>query len=156
MIKIQVVGPVSDYINYLDDLKGVNTSKKQNWIANFIGITDPNDACKTFNGTIAGVGHRYMEIAKDSGGVVDTICYTNFSSYMNQITRRLQSVLNEFILENKPLLSTVSVIKNGIEVPQDKINGWVYKKETNTILLLGDSKPMPKDKIEIKYELSNE
>lgn len=150
------VGPTSQYADYLNDLKGFNTSEKQNWIANFIGVTQLNDPrCRTF-GMYSGIGRRYIELANDSGGVVDTICYTDFSSYMDQITARLQSVLNEFILEDKPLLSTVRVIKNGAEVPQDEINGWVYKKETNTILLLGESRPTPKDKIEIKYELSNE
>ena len=150
------VGPVSQYIEYLDALKGANTSEKQNWITNFIGVTQINDPkCRTF-GMYAGVGNRYIEITNHSGGVVDTICYTDFSSYMDQITARLQSVLNEFILEDKPLLSTISVKKNGVEVPRDESNGWVYKNETNTILLLGDSKPVPKDDIEIKYELSNE
>jgi hypothetical protein len=150
------VGPVSNYLNYLNNLKGVNTSEKQNWIANFIGVTQINDPrCRTF-GMYSGIGNRYIELANASGGVVDTICYTDFTSYMDQITTRLQSVLNEFILEDIPLLSTISVVKNGSEVPQDETNGWVYKKETNTILLLGDSKPKPKDKIEIRYELSNE
>lgn len=149
-------GSVSQYINYLDTLKGSNTEEKQNWIANFIGVTQLNDPrCRTF-GMYSGIGRRYIELATSSGGVVDTICYTDFSSYMDQITERLESVLNEFILEDIPLLSTISVIKNGQSVPQDETNGWVYKKETNTILLLGDSKPTPKDTIEIKYELSNE
>jgi len=150
------VGPVSQYIQYLDSLKGENSDEKQNWITNFIGVTQLNDPrCRTF-GMYAGIGRRYIDLANHSGGVVDTICYTDFSSYMDQITARLQSVLNEFILKDKPLLSTISVTKNGSAVIQDEINGWVYKKETNTILLLGESKPTPKDKIEIKYELSNE
>jgi len=149
-------GPVSDYVGFLNQLKGENTDEKQNWIANFIGVTELGDPrCNTF-GMYSGVGHRYMEMAEGSGGVVDTICYTEFTSYMNQITERLQSVLNEFILEDRPLVSTISVQKNGVKVLQDSINGWVYKNETNTILLLGNSKPEPTDKIEISYELSNE
>jgi len=150
------LGPVSQYIDYLDNLKGENTSEKQNWIANFIGVTEINDVrCRTF-GMYSGIGHRYIALANHSNGVVDTICYTSFSSYMDQITARLQSVLNEFLLEDRPIVSTISVKKNGLDVAQDENNGWVYKKDTNTILLLGESRPEPKDNIEINYELSNE
>ncbi len=149
------LGAVSEYYNFLNELKGENTNEKQNWISNFIGVTDITDSrCRTF-GNYSGAGLRYMELSKYSNGVVDTICYTEFDSFMNQITIRLQSVLNEFIFENWPLVETISVILNGSEVPQDEINGWVYKSETKTLLLLGDYKPKPNDIIEIKYELNN-
>jgi len=149
------LGTVSDYVDFLNDLKGVNTKEKQNWISNFIGVTDITDArCRTF-GNYSGAGLRYMELAEYSNGIVDTICYTEFDSFMNQITVRLQSVLNEFKFENWPLVETISVILNGSEVPRDEVSGWVYKSETNTLLLLGDYKPKPNDTIEIKYELNN-
>lgn len=149
------LGPVSNYYEFLNDLKGENTEEKKNWISNFIGITDITDSrCRTF-GNYSGIGERYIELSEYSAGVVDTICYTEFQSFMNQITTRLQSVLNEFKLENRPLVSTISVILNGQEVPQSENNGWLYKSETNTLLLLGDYQPKPNDNIEIKYELDN-
>jgi len=148
-------GEVADYKKFLDELKGENTSEEQNWVANFIGITDINDPNCTTLGDFAVIGEDYIELAEGSGGVTESICETDFSSYVDQITLRLKSVLNKFILEDIPLLDSLTVYKNGVLIRQDGTNGWAYETETNTVILNGSAKPGPDDSIEIKYEIKN-
>jgi len=146
-------GEVSDYKEFLDELKGKNTPKEQNWVANFIGITDINDPNCTTLGDFAVIGEDYIELAEGSGGVTESICETDFSSYIDQITLRLKSVLNKYKLEDTPLLDSLTVYKNGALIRQDNTNGWSYEEETNTVILNGSAKPGPNDDIEIKYEI---
>jgi len=147
------LGTPTDYKNYLDALKGVNTLESQKWIANYIGVTDLSDPnCKTY-GDYAVRGEDYIELAQGSGGVSDSICDTDFSSYIDQITLRLKSVLNRYKLEDIPLLDSLTVYKNGVLIREDKTNGWIYEAEKNTVVLNGSAKPGPNDDIEIKFEI---
>jgi len=147
------VGTPNDYKVFLDGLKGENTLKEQKWIANYIGITDLDDPnCKTF-GDYSVRGEDYIELSQSSGGVSDSICDTDFSSYIDQITLRLKSVLSRYKLEDIPILDSLTVYKNGVVVRQDNLDGWVYEKETNTVVLNGSAKPGPNDDIEIKFEI---
>ena len=145
----------ADYIAFLNEFKGENKENEQKWIANYIGVTSLNDPRCTTYGNYSSIGHRYIELAEASGGIVDTICYTDFSSYMNQITVRLKAVLNEFILNDRPILDSITVNINGVNIRNDSVNGWIYNETKNSILLVGQSKPKPEDKILINYELSN-
>lgn len=146
---------VSSYETFLNDVKGENTEQRQNWIANFIGITDLNDPnCKTY-GSFSGRGDRYIDLAQRSGGVSESICYTDFSSYLDQVTVRLKSVLNEYILDKKPILDSLAVYKNGVLIRKGDVDGWSYNAEKNSVFLNGSAKPGPNDKIDIKYELGN-
>jgi hypothetical protein len=147
------VGTPNDYKLFLDGLKGENSLGSQKWIANYIGVTDLNDPnCRTY-GDYAVRGEDYIELAQGSGGVSDSICNTDFSSYIDQITLRLKSVLNRYKLEDIPILDSLTVYKNGVSVREDKTNGWIYEAEKNTIVLNGSAKPGPNDDIEIKFEI---
>lgn len=147
-------GTVADYKNFLDNLKGQNTLNSQKWIANYIGVTDLNDSRCTTYGDYSARGDNYIELAQGSGGVSESICQTDFGSYIDQITVRLKSVLNRYKLEENPLLDSLTVYKNGVLIREDNVNGWTYEAETNTVVLNGSVKPGPNDEIEIKYEIN--
>ncbi len=148
-------GEVEDYYNYLNTIKGSNEPSLQRWVTNFIGITDLSDpACRTFL-DYAAKGVRYIELANLSGGVSESICYSDFSSYMNQVTSRLMSVLSEYKLKNTPLLDSLRVYKNGALVRQDSVNGWTYNETRNSIQFHGSESISPTDKIKIDYEPIN-
>lgn len=147
------LGKVSYYKNYLDGLKGKNTSESKKWIVNYIGITDTSDPDCTTYGDYSEKGNRYIELANISGGVTESICKSDFSSFVNQISVRLKSVINQFFLKHIPLLDSLTVKKNAVFVRKDAENGWTYDEEKNAVTLHGSSKPQPKDKIEIDYEI---
>ncbi len=147
------VGTVNEYKNFLDDLKGENTQSEQNWIVNYIGVVDLNDPRCTTYGSYSARGEDYLELANISGGVVESICNTDFSSYVNQINIRLKSVLNRYQLDSKPILDSLTVYINGVLVRKDIMNGWSYDGEKNIITLNGSAKPNPNDNVEIKYEI---
>lgn len=147
------VAKVNLYKNFLDTLKGENTVNDKKWITNYIGVTDFNDPLCTTYGGYSARGEEYMELSNLSGGVVESICNTNFSSYINQINVRLKSVLNKYQLESRPILDSLTVYINGVLIRQDSVDGWVYDDERNMIILNGSAKPGPNDDVEIKYEI---
>lgn len=148
-------GEVSEYYNFLNSIKGSNDSRVQRWVTNFIGITDINDpACRTFQ-DYAALGARYIELANISGGVAESICYSDFSSYVNQVTTRLMSVLSEYKLENTPILDSLRVYKNNALVRKDKQNGWSYNETRNSVQFHGSERLNPSDEIKIDYEPIN-
>ncbi len=147
------VDSVNDSKNFLDALKGENTSEEQKWVVNYIGVTDLSDPQCTTYGDYSARGEKYLELAQMSGGVVESICNTDFSSYVNQINVRLKSVLNRYKLESHPILDSLTVYINGALIRQDDVNGWKYDAENKTIVLNGSATPGPNDDVEIKYEI---
>lgn len=146
-------GTVTDYKNFLDNLKGENTVDEQRWITNYIGVTDLNDPQCTTYGDYSARGEEYLMLASMSGGVVESICNTDFSSYINQINVRLKSVLNKYKLDSRPILDSLTVYINGVLIREDNVNGWSYDEDKNMIILNGTAKPGPNDDVKIKYEI---
>lgn len=138
---------------FLDNLKGENSADDQKWVVNYIGVTDLSDPqCTTYGGYSAR-GEEYLELANISGGVVESICNTDFGSYVDQINVRLKSVLNKYQLDSYPILDSLTVHINGAFIRQDLENGWNYDENKNIVILNGTAKPGPNDDVEIKYEI---
>lgn len=139
--------------NLLDQKLGENTDTDKKWIANFIGIIDSSDPECITSADYHSVGTRFISLATYSGGVVESICKTDFSSVVAQIRARLKYVLNRYKLEYLPLLDSISVKKNGTNIREDSVNGWSYNETTNEIILNGEARPNLEDKITINYEI---
>ncbi len=146
-------GTVDDYKNFLNTLKGQNTQNQQKWIVNYIGVIDLQDPECTTYGSYSALGEDYLELANSSGGVVESICSTDFTSYIDQINVRLKSVLSRYHLDSQPILDSLTVYINGVLIREDNVNGWSYDEEKNIITLNGSAKPNPNDDVEIKYEI---
>lgn len=146
-------GSLNSYKNYLDNLKGENAEGEQKWIANSIGVTDLNDPLCTTYGSYSAKSVEVEALANISGGVVESVCSTDFSSYVNQINVRLKSVINRYKLESTPILDSLRVYINGVLIREDDVNGWRYDAENRTIVLNGTAAPGPNDDVDIKYEI---
>ena len=50
---------------------------------------------------------------------------------------------------------TGSIVKvNGMVVPQDPVNGWQYRADTNSVVFLGTYVPPPGAEIRLEYAFS--
>lgn len=146
------LGSVNDYYGFLNVIKGSNSAALSRWVVNFIGITDLFDpTCRTYL-DYAARGSRYIELAEISGGVTESICDSDFTSYVDQVSARLMSVLSEFLLKENPILDSLRVYRNGQLVRQDNENGWSYNETRNSIQFHGSELPGPTDNIKVDYE----
>ena len=141
---------VSEYTNFLSQLKPDFSGGHQGWSAHFIGVLEDSLACSTMNDYSA-VGQRYMDLVQASGGVNESICGADFSSALSKIRSRVVSVLTDFPLDHRPDLSTISVWLEGQKVPENAQNGWVYVEEGNYVSFRGSYIPTNGARIKVDY-----
>lgn len=137
----QSLGSVSDYAAMLNQLKGAqHDSVTGGWVLNFIGVLEDSYLCRTFSDA-SRPGFRYIELADKSGGIKESICTTNLTDAVSHIQVKVISVLTDFKLSKKPRLDSIKVLINGVNIPQDAVNGWSYIESANVIRFNGSSVP---------------
>jgi hypothetical protein len=50
-----------------------------------------------------------------------------------------------------PVPGTLTVTVDGVVIPQDPVNGWQYRADTNSIVFLGTYVPPPGAQIQLQY-----
>jgi hypothetical protein len=53
-----------------------------------------------------------------------------------------------------PPAGLVVVTVNGMTIPQDTVNGWTYRADTNSIYFLGNYVPPPGAEVRLTYAYS--
>lgn len=134
------VGTTADYISFLDELKPAYEDGTRGWLLNFIGVTELTGTCRTYN-NYADPGLRYMALADVTNGLNETICTTDFAVTLSNIRVRIVSILTEFVLDRKPIVSSITVAVDGKTIAQDATNGWTYDSTRNSVRFHGTSIP---------------
>ena len=128
--------PVSNYKTYLDGLVGAG-----NYSVNMIGVMDTQ--CKSFlNSSFGGrrIGRRYMQLADQTAGVKASLC-DNFGQSLTLISDSIISLTSTFKLNREPVVATIAVKVNGVDVPQDPTNGWTYNATDWSVTFHGTAVP---------------
>jgi hypothetical protein len=147
------VGNVNDDISFFNQLKPPGKTSKQNWVLNFIGVDDLDSVCSSSaTSDYKEPGVRWIELAKHSGGKIESICESSLGVAANNIRARIVQIMTDFYLDREPLLESLSVTINGVKVPKDDSNGWQYFPEGNYIRFNGSSVPKATDRINISYK----
>ncbi|MBC7370842.1 MAG: hypothetical protein H7326_04710 [Bdellovibrionaceae bacterium] len=118
----------STLATFLDKLKPAAQDGRKSWIFNFIGVLDNSSTCRTFN-DYSSPGTKQMALADLAGGTKESICSSNLTSAVSNIKARIVQILTDFTLAEKPVVSTISVRVNGVQIPQGATNGWTYLLE---------------------------
>ncbi len=74
-------------------------------------------------------GDRYVAITSAVDGVLGNICSADFSSDLDAIAENVVVLSTRFQLSREPVLSSVVVKINGVNIPQSSTNGWAYVEE---------------------------
>ncbi|MGO8968349.1 MAG: VWA domain-containing protein [Myxococcaceae bacterium] len=98
---------------------------------------------------------RYAAVSFGTGGVVGSICDTDFAGTLQRVVEALNTLRRVFPLTVTPVAGTLSVTVNGTAIPQDVVNGWQYQAGTNSILFEGAYIPPPGANIQILYAISS-
>lgn len=112
----------NSYRHYFQNLKGSSVLSK------FYSVVSPGGTCYS-HGSIR--GQRYMNMADDLGSRHYNLCNSELNSAMESLKQQLVAVaeavkFNYVVMNEKPLVSSIKVTKNGATVPQGGANGWTY------------------------------
>lgn len=118
---------VDEFVAFMDGYTGgVPGNRKYN--VNGI-ILDDIDNCSYGLHAQATQGDRYMAVADATDGIVGSICSTDFSQQLNDIAEQIITLSSRFQLSREPVMGSIVVTVNGVNVPQAAVNGWTYVAE---------------------------
>jgi hypothetical protein len=146
--------PVGSYEDFLNSIKPAMNNRPRSWVFNYIGTTSLNTSC----GQFVNVGSRYIQMAKDSDGIVQSICNADWTAVTNNINVVIQNLFTDYYLTKQPVLSSIVVTVNGAPVTQDPKNGWSLNTGKDTagnttyyIRFNGTSLPSIYSKINVSF-----
>lgn len=113
----------NDYTNFLDGYTG-STAGNRKYNVSSIVVKDINNCPGHFSG--ASQGNRYMAVSNATNGVTGSICDTNFSTNLEDISGRIVELSTRFKLSREPIPSSIVVTVNSVQIPQNTTNGWTY------------------------------
>lgn len=146
--------PLSNYVNFLNNLAGVNdlANGVHNWSFNTVAILDT--ACRDeLNVSFGGrrVGQRYIQLSNASGGAKTSLC-DDFGSNLGLIQDTILSASSVFQLDREPIPSSIRVTVDGQSVVENSQNGWSYNATTNQIAFHGSAIPSAGANVVISFD----
>ncbi len=140
-----------DYVASLDAIKPLLPLGDRSWVAHFIGVsTDPS--CQTAEWGFSSPGVRYMNLATASGGAKESICDADFRRALTNVKSRVLEMLTEFPLDRAPVVASIKVMVDGLEGPQNEVNGWTYRASANSIRFHGTAIPKAGSRIKVTFD----
>jgi hypothetical protein len=146
----QNLRPVSDYTTFLDAYTN-SVPADRKYSVNAIGVFD--QACIDANPSSSGhAGVRYKQLVDATNGVTGSICDTDFSATLDAMQSNIATESTQFRLSKTPVVSSIVVKINGVDIPQDATNGWQYDSTNNSIKFYGASRPAQGAAISITFD----
>jgi hypothetical protein len=146
-------GTTDSYARVFKALKGKGNENLVSF--SVIGGTIPNGCVPPgetgLYGSTADPAVRYAEVATKTGGIIGSICDASFEQTLIRIAQALNTLKRVFPLTLPPISSSISVTVNGTVIPQDPVNGWQYRADTNSVVFLGNYVPPPGASVRLRY-----
>jgi hypothetical protein len=136
--------PVAAYETFLLGLKGGDRSQ-----VIFSAIVGPEDlgTCARASST----GSRYIQFARSTGGVVESICTPNWAASLERISENTFGPNRTFPLSQKPSdTSRLQVRVDDVEVK----SGWTYDPASNTVRFEQGAAPAVGATVQVTYPVS--
>jgi len=116
------VSTYNSYRNYFQSIKPSSSLRR------FYSVVCPGGTCYNY-GSIR--GQRYMNMADDLGSRSYNLCNNELNSALSSMKQQLVAVaeavrFNYVVMNEKPMVSSIKVTKNGVTIPQSSSNGWTY------------------------------
>lgn len=144
---------VSFYENFYRNLKGFQNSSMFS-ASSIVGTQSPR--CSGPGGN-ADYGPRYIQVAQNTGGVVESICSANWGQTLANIALNSFGLRRQFQLSSQPVAVTIAVRVNGQAVPSTSPGGqmnWSYDPATNTITFTQSATPQAGATISVTYSVA--
>jgi hypothetical protein len=140
------------YENFLRNIKGFNNTSMFSASA-VVGTQQPR--C-TGPGGRASYAPRYINLAQNTGGVVESICAANWGQTLANIGLNSFGLRRQFTLSSQPVPSTIAVRVDGTAVPQSSggMDNWTFDPQTNTISFGTSRVPPEGSTITVTYSVA--
>jgi hypothetical protein len=164
---------VTFFVRSFAELKGAGNEDLVS-VSAIVGADDAGNPvdCTGAGGTVAGcifpdsTGHagvRYAAVAAGTGGLVQSICASDFGPLLTTLASHIGGLTRSYTLASAPLgealdPSTLTVTVTPVNgpaytVPQDPNNGWSYDGVNGVVLFNGSGVPPPQSQVTISYAL---
>jgi hypothetical protein len=141
-------GNADFYVDFFSSIKGFRNPEMMK-VSAIVG--DCPDGC----GEYADCGSRYIEVANRTGGIVESVCTSNWGEALEHLGIDAFAAIREFPLSRPADPSTIVVTVNGNPVPQasehEGADGWTYEPDSNSVFFGDDVVPDKGDRIEVQY-----
>ncbi len=98
---------------------------------------------------------KYDNLALNTGGITGDIAdLSSIPAIIQQIVDRVGG-MTPFVLNEKPISSTIAVKIENTEISQAAVDGWQYFPNTNTIAFFGNAMPQAGDLVTVAYKYIN-
>ncbi len=140
------------YENFFRNIKGFNNPSMFS-ASSIVGTVRPQ--CSGPGGS-AIYAPRYIQVAQNTGGVVESICSANWGQTLANIGQNSFGLRRQFTLSSQPVPSTVSVRVNGTRVAPSSggQDGWTYDGQANTISFSTAQVPAQGSTISVTYTVA--
>ncbi len=99
----------------------------------------------------AAAGHRYANIARQTNGQFYSICETDWQPLLQNLGLDVFTPEDQWYLSRPADESTLTVTVDGVVVPNDPLNGWIYEPSRRVVLFTGNAVPAPGAEIIVTY-----
>jgi hypothetical protein len=144
--------PVDFYVNFLRSLKPDRS------MVSFSAVVEINEGdCVGSNDNAEAAGWRYQQVAMQTGGIIESICATDWGMTLSNIGLNTFGLHATFGLSSTPVASTIAVSVNGSSVPQTSAGGqtnWNYDPGSNSIVFVGSAVPPNGATITVTYSVA--
>lgn len=143
-------GDVNFYVNFFKSIKGFYNENLFHFHA-IIG--DIPSGCSSPDGN-ADPGHRYAQVAAETGGIVASICSPDFASALESIGDVAFGLRTQFFLSRLADPATLQVRVNGQLCTSQAGSNWTYHEPSNSVVFDEAAPCMPEtgDEIQIHYQ----
>ncbi len=134
------------YVNFFLSIKGFRNTNL--FSASAIVGDDPG-GCAT-----ASSGSRYVATANRTGGVFQSVCTSDWSHALEDLSTTAFGFKSRFFLTNQPVIATIEVYIDGVLLPAVSPGGtvnWTYDFGTNAINFSPFAVPEPGSMIRVEY-----
>jgi hypothetical protein len=136
----------------LDELKPQFRDGSRGWFYNYIGVLDLKSPCKSSGQLVPTVGVKHVELSDLSHGIKASICDNSLERAVGNIRARIEQILTDYPLKEKPVIDSIRVSLNGQSIPQDELNGWSYNATTNVVSFHGSAVPAVDGRVVVTYD----
>ena len=133
-----------DLISYLNSVKGNGKYS----ISTITGTRDESgNLCTSSHSNPEEEGAALISAAGKTGGIVQSICDTNWGESLSQLGQDLNAQASQITLKKTPIESTIKILVDGADYTH-----WTYVAGNNSIKLSSESIPVPGATIMVSYD----
>ncbi len=142
----QSINTVDFFVNYFLAIKGFRNTHL--FSASAI-VGDVPNGCASGD-----PGYRYVDTAQQTGGIVESICTTDWADALENLGLSVFGYKSRFFLSNQPIPASVQVLIDGVPIAATSMSGqvrWTYDDMSNSLNFDPLAIPEPGSQIVITY-----